>query len=164
MYKTRKAWLPIGKTKGFTLVELIVVMIIVSVLATLGITQYGKLVEKGRGTEAKQVLGSIRSLAAAYRIQYGGLNAVVGVRPAFNNAAAGIGINPGDIPFNCSQTTNFFSYAVTSTTVNGMVLTATRCEIGGKSPSAPPVTPDWDLVLTTDFFAGTDLWTGAGGY
>lgn len=43
--------------KGFTLLELIVVIIIIGILATLGFTQYTKVVEKGRTAEAKSVLG-----------------------------------------------------------------------------------------------------------
>ncbi|MBU0547795.1 MAG: prepilin-type N-terminal cleavage/methylation domain-containing protein, partial [Candidatus Omnitrophica bacterium] len=34
--------------KGFTLIELIVVIIIVGILASVGMTQYTKVVEKGR--------------------------------------------------------------------------------------------------------------------
>jgi prepilin-type N-terminal cleavage/methylation domain-containing protein len=39
--------------KGFTLLELIVVIVIIGVLATLGLTQYASMVERGRSAEAK---------------------------------------------------------------------------------------------------------------
>jgi len=43
---------------GFTLVELIIVIIIVGVLAAVGISQYSLTVEKSRLAEAKIHLGS----------------------------------------------------------------------------------------------------------
>jgi len=39
--------------KGFTLLELIVVIIILGILASLGFSQYIKMVEKGRSAEAR---------------------------------------------------------------------------------------------------------------
>ena len=59
------------KNKGFTLLELVVVILIVGVLATLGFTQYGRMVERARGAEARQNIGYMRKLAAAYRLQNG---------------------------------------------------------------------------------------------
>ncbi len=47
--------------KGFTLLELIVVVVIIGVLATLGFTQYSRAVEKGRSSEARMILGTIRT-------------------------------------------------------------------------------------------------------
>ncbi|MDD4980850.1 MAG: prepilin-type N-terminal cleavage/methylation domain-containing protein [Candidatus Omnitrophica bacterium] len=52
--------------KGFTLLELIVVIIIIGILATLGITQYASTVERSRVAEAKANLGSLRTLQLAY--------------------------------------------------------------------------------------------------
>ena len=61
--------------KGFTLLELIVVVIIVGVLGSLGFAQYTKVVEKSRTAEAKAILGALRSAQEAYRLQYGGYTA-----------------------------------------------------------------------------------------
>ena len=58
--------------KGFTLLELVVVVIILGILATLGFTQYTKMVEKGRTAEAKMILGQIRTAQVAYNQQFGG--------------------------------------------------------------------------------------------
>lgn len=46
--------------RGFTLLELVVVMIIVGVLATLGMSQYGRTVERSRQAEAISILGALR--------------------------------------------------------------------------------------------------------
>jgi len=47
------------KRKGFTLIELIIVVIIVGILATLAIPQYTKAVERARWGKAKHALGLI---------------------------------------------------------------------------------------------------------
>ena len=49
--------------KAFTLIEIIIVIIIVGILAALGISQYSIIVERGRITEAKTRLGTMRQLA-----------------------------------------------------------------------------------------------------
>ncbi len=46
--------------KGFTLLEVLMVVIIIGVLATLAIPQYTKTVEKARASEAYSNLGTIR--------------------------------------------------------------------------------------------------------
>lgn len=51
--------------KGFTLLELIIVIIIIGILATLGLTQYARMVERGRGAEARQLLGNILDLGSS---------------------------------------------------------------------------------------------------
>ena len=52
--------------KGFTLLELIVVIIIIGILATLGFMQYAQMVERGRRAEARMNLGTLRQLQIAW--------------------------------------------------------------------------------------------------
>lgn len=49
----------VRKTSGFTLIELMVVLIIVVILTTFSSTQYFRFVEKNRGAEAIEVLTRI---------------------------------------------------------------------------------------------------------
>lgn len=52
--------------KGFTLLELIIVIIVVGVLATLATGQYIKIVEKARAAEGAYLLGLLRSAQMRY--------------------------------------------------------------------------------------------------
>jgi prepilin-type N-terminal cleavage/methylation domain-containing protein len=120
--------------KGFTLLELIVVVIIIGILATLGFTQYVKMVEKGRTAEAKTTLGQIRSAQMAYYLEYGAYT------PTFTNLIV-------DSPTACAAS-HWFSFATDATTA-----TATRCTASGKSPNAIAV---YSITLThVGVFGGT---------
>ena len=60
--------------KGFTLLELIVVIIIVGVLASLALTRFFKLIEYSRSVEAISTLRSIRAAVERCYIMRGGDN------------------------------------------------------------------------------------------
>jgi len=102
--------------RGFTLIELIVVIIIVGILASVGMTQYTKVVEKGRAAEARMILGSLRTAEIAENMENGAYVAVSGLGIAAPTACA---------------TTHYFSYSCASATGT---CTATRCTTGGKTP------------------------------
>ncbi|MBU1998306.1 MAG: type IV pilin-like G/H family protein [Candidatus Omnitrophota bacterium] len=121
--------------KGFTLLELIIVIIIIGVLATLGFTQYTKLVEKGRAAEAKTILGGLRTAQQAYMLEYG----------AYTITMANLGI---DAPTACT-TTHHFSYSV-ATAGSGI---ATRCLAGGKTVGSSAYTVSLSYAAGT--FGGT---------
>lgn len=137
---------------GFTLLELMIVVIIIGVLATLGVLQYQGAIEKSRGAEAKQVLGQLRSMCAAIYMGEGSATNCTGTNLR-------IGTVSGWIPSACT-TTHYFSYAV-APGASSLTSTATRCTSGGKSPDGSSA---GTLTLDSNFSTGADTWGGSGGY
>lgn len=135
--------------RGFTLLELIVVIIILGILATLGFTQYTKMIEKGRTSEAKMILGQLRTAEEAYKLEYG--NYV-----AYSGASSSL---PIDVPTACAVT-HYFSYAVTvagAGPTSTFIATATRCTAGGKAPNFTGTA--YTVTLTN-----AAVWGGTPGY
>jgi predicted CxxxxCH...CXXCH cytochrome family protein len=124
--------------KGFTLIELIVVIIIVGILASVGMTQYTKVVEKGRAAEARLVLGSLRTAEIAENMENGAYTTV-----------AGLGVAA---PTACTST-HYFSYSCASATGT---CTATRCTSSGKTPQGAT---GYTKTVTVD-----GVWGGDAGY
>ena len=52
--------------KGFTLLELIIVVIIIGILAMIAVPQFFKVAERGRAAEAINILGALRSAQLRY--------------------------------------------------------------------------------------------------
>ena len=124
--------------RGFTLLELIVVIIIIGILATLGFTQYTRVIERGRTAEAKALLGQMRTAQEARLQEYGARTATIG-----DLAVA--------VPTACA-TTHYFQYSTDATAG-----TAARCTAGGKTPNAAA---SYNIIITY----ATGVWTGTAGY
>ncbi|NQT46751.1 MAG: prepilin-type N-terminal cleavage/methylation domain-containing protein [Candidatus Omnitrophica bacterium] len=56
--------------KSFTLIELLIVVLIVGILATVALPQYTKVVEKAKWAEAVSMLGSIRQMCLLYYAEH----------------------------------------------------------------------------------------------
>ncbi|MCF7917037.1 MAG: prepilin-type N-terminal cleavage/methylation domain-containing protein [Candidatus Omnitrophica bacterium] len=58
--------------KGFTLMELLIVIIIIGILAGLGLPQFLKMAEKAKASEAVNLLGAVRSAQLRYAMEHSG--------------------------------------------------------------------------------------------
>lgn len=143
--------------KGFTLIELVVVLIIVAILGTLGLTNFSRMIEKSRGAEAKEVLGNLRKLAASYYMERGTIGAGMG---DFLTLGTANDQTPGETSAAC-RGSHYFWYAITSSTTPTISLVATRCISSGKTPNASTA---FTLNLTSNLYNGSDTWSGTGGY
>ena len=56
--------------RGFTLLELIIVIIVIGILASIALPKYGRVAERTRVAEAKSMLSAIRNAQYRYYIQY----------------------------------------------------------------------------------------------
>lgn len=107
--------------KGFTFLEILVVIIIIGVLATLGFNQYTRMMEKSRTAEAKTILSQLRGAQLTHlqdESSYGVL--------------ADLSV---EVPSTCAgQASHYFQYSCNAG--NGSCI-ATRCTgINGKQPGA----------------------------
>jgi prepilin-type N-terminal cleavage/methylation domain-containing protein len=142
------------RRKSFTLLELVIVLIILGVLATLGISQYMRSIEQSRGAEARSILGQIRTSVLGY---YMSISTLTGI----DNTAVGIGTTNDLIPSSC-RASHYFNYALSLITSTTLRIDGTRCSAGGKTPTAS--VGIGGIQLTVDANAGTDTWSMSPAY
>ena len=104
----------LNQSSGFTLLELLMVVIIVGILAALALPGYIRSVERARTAEATTTLGQIRGAIQRYCVENGGPPADLTVLDVDN---------PNNLPV------RRFDYAIIASTcppLFSMTLTATR--------------------------------------
>ena len=101
--------------KGFTLLEVLIVVIIIGILATIALPQYIRTLEKARSSEAVANVGSIRASLDRYWYQVGSITTDLGQVDIDN---------PNDV------TNKLYTYAVTddgtTSSIRKYTVTATR--------------------------------------
>ncbi len=107
--------------KGFTLIELMVVILIVGILASVAIPMLRGRIDAAKWSEGKAMMGSISTAIRAYHAEKGptgALPTVIGV------AATGLGFAAGDLTGNYFADADF-AFAVTSMNPLAFTVTAT---------------------------------------
>ncbi|MBI1976422.1 MAG: prepilin-type N-terminal cleavage/methylation domain-containing protein [Candidatus Omnitrophica bacterium] len=100
------------KQEGFTLLELMIVIVILGILASIAIPAYTKTVERAKQGEALHWLGMVRESEVRYYQMQG----------AYTGAFADLDI---DAPPTSTSGPNYFIYAA-ATSASGFTVTATR--------------------------------------
>ncbi len=145
--------LRLGNSKGFTLIEVLIVIIIIGVLAGLAIPLYRVTVEKSRKAEALGVLSAMRQAEGRYLSTWN----------TYTTGGAGaVGSATGPIDFDFSAATLevggqtlHFSYAVTTATTNTvLLLTATRNATDGGTAGDTVTLNQAGVVGGTGAFVG----------
>ena len=120
MYNEYKKEEEMRGKRGFTLIEVLIVVIILGILATIAVPQFGAIVEKSRAAEVATNIAAIRTGYEVWRLENDGNF------PAYANLAA---INVG---LDCQITASArWTYATTGG-ADTYTITATR--VGGPNP------------------------------
>ena len=133
--------------KGFTLIELMIVVVIIGILAALAIPRFMRATTKSKQSEARQILKQVYSMQRAYRQEYNTYwgNATTASAAAMNGFAR-IGV---DIMANARYTYGMVAAAntFTCTATSGVLDDDATLDVWTIDESG-------DLQVTTDDAAG----------
>jgi type II secretion system protein G len=136
------------KTSGFTIVELLIVIVVIGILAALVVTTYNGIQQKARDTERKTDINALHGQIEAYQAQNGKYPTLANMNDSAFRQANLKGLDPAALqdPKGTAQTlvaapgADAYAYAVTgnggvacdntTTDCTGYTLTATL-EAGG---------------------------------
>lgn len=128
------------KDRGFTIVELLIVIVVIGILATLVITTYNGIQEKARDTKRKTDVNALQGQIEAFEAQNGNYPTLANVNDSSWRATNMKGLDPSALQDPKGSTealvttpaANVYAYAVTpsgcdnsTTDCTGYTLTAT---------------------------------------
>jgi prepilin-type N-terminal cleavage/methylation domain-containing protein len=133
--------------KGFTLIELMIVVVIIGILAALAIPRFMRATTKAKQSEAKQILKQVYTMEQSYRqandIYWDPAGAVAGSATPNAFAVLGVEIAP----------TARYSYTIAAVTTTTFTATANVPNPGLDDDAAPDtwtIDQDGRLLCTSD--------------
>jgi prepilin-type N-terminal cleavage/methylation domain-containing protein len=151
-------------SRGFTLIEMMIVVAIISVLAVIAGTAYRKYMDSGRTAEVYSMLGEIRSKQEAYRVEnptYASSSGETDLFPALSSSKgvephahlltsppawwSNLGISPQKNSLYCSYTTVAGKANVAPSGARGAAIFTTA-----SNPSGIPQVQWWYAIGTCD--------------
>jgi len=90
--------------KGFTLIELIIVVIAISILATVAVPQYLKAIERAKSAKARHALGLVAQAEKSYRAEKDAYFAFTDGTKIDDEEGLGGFVELTDVQYDCSRT------------------------------------------------------------
>ncbi len=130
----------LSNKKGFTLVELIVVIVLIAILAAVAIPMYSTYALKGRASEANNIVGALMASADAWH-QEKGTYAGFGASSEFTTITA---------------RAKYFSYKTSKETATSIVITAKGTGTNASLTSSDTLTATLSTTGATKWAAKGD--------
>lgn len=109
--------------KGFTLIEVMVVVVIIAILASIALPSYQEYVKKGRRIDAKNALSALQMAQEKYR---------------GNNTSYTVEL--ADLGLTSASPQGFYTIEITSASGTGYTATATATGIQSSDTACPTLT------------------------
>jgi type IV pilus assembly protein PilE len=98
---------PHGSARGFSLIELMIVVAVVAILASLAVTSYRRYVMRANRTEARIALLSVQAAQEKFFLQNNGYATTMATVLAAPPAGLGIGLSAGGVTPSGNYTISF---------------------------------------------------------
>ncbi len=118
--------------KGFTLIELMIVVAIIGILAAIAIPQYQDYTARAQATEALNLMDGVKTQAIEYYSDHGAWPAITDVGYAKKTDIAGKYVNDVDIDSTSGVITATMKSSGVSANLSGKALSLTPTVAAGK--------------------------------